>query len=367
MSTLDIIFWLLIILVAVLAYAIESGLSVRHRPLVLSSIMSATLAVVYMMFIVEDNSSFGTGSGGGGKKKEEQQQAAAQQSGGGLPKPGEAGAEAAGGALPTEQRYEDGALLNKPGGFRDCEACPLMVKVEAGHVIIGSPDTEVDHRSNEAPQKVVNFKRPFTISRYEIQYREFSAFVEATSYRASTTCAVAGKPTSANWQKPGYEQTTADHPVVCLSWNDARAYAEWLTKTTKRTYRLPSEAEWEYSARAGQGSPYWTGPTITPAEANYGGAIGGTTRGGKYKNNGFKLFDMAGNVWEMTEDCWSDDLKSMPGSGVSELSQGDCTRSAVRGGAWNSPKPELRSAYRRPIAHSFASNTIGIRLVREIK
>lgn len=364
MTTFDIIFWLLIILIAVLAYTIESGLSARHRPLVLSSILSATLAAVYMMFLVEDNSKFGTGERMAAAPKEKKKVVASRGTDGGLEEV-EVIEEKGPDSLDSESRYEDSPLLNKAGGFRDCPACPLMILVPPGTVVIGSPADEPERRANEGPQKVVRITRAFAMSRYEIQYREFAAFVRATRHVSTATCLVNGKPSSATWQKPGFEQKSGDHPVVCVSWNDARAYAAWLSTKTERTYRLPAESEWEYAARAGTGTAYMTGKDITPAAANF--AAAGTSKAGSFQDNTFKLFDMSGNVWEQVEDCWSDDLSKVPSSGVSERGQGDCARSPVRGGGWSSPKAELRSAYRWALGRDMATNTVGIRLARDLR
>ncbi len=370
MSTFDIVFWLLIVIIAVLAYTIESGLSQRHRTLVFSSILSATLAVVYMMFLVEDNSSFGTGTPPPKKETQKKKVVAVNMGGDGTmmqqevevvevaPKPEDSGL-----------RYEDSRLLKTPGGFRDCPECPLMIMIPAGEFIIGSPGSEAGRRSNESPQKSISFARPFTISRYEIQFRQFAAFVKDSAYKAVTPCRANGEEGigKVDWQEPGVKQPTAEHPVVCLSWYDATAYAKWLSEKTDRRYRLPSEAEWEYVARAGTVTPYWFGADITPERANFGKQHGGTTPAGKFDDNPFEVFDVNGNVWEMTEDCWGDTLRRVPVSGVSELGAGDCARSPLRGGGWASDKRQVRSAYRRAMYRNEARNTVGFRLVREIK
>lgn len=369
MTTYDMIFWLLIVLIAVLAYTIESGLSARHRTLVFSSIMSATLAVVYMMVIVDDNSRFGTGAPAQKAPKEKEKIYVEKGTGDEIFDPDIEVVEGSGpDSLESIRRYEDAALLNKAGGFRDCPECPLMTMIPAGDVIIGSPAGEPNRSANEGPQKLVRFRRPFTVSRYEIQFGQFAAFVEAKAYRSSATCVVNGRPnSSATWQRPGFEQASADHPVVCISQADANAYARWLTAKTGRTYRLPTESEWEYFARAGSARSYWLGSTISTSQANFSGTYNGTSRGGKFDENGFKLFDVAGNAWEMVQDCWSNDLSRVPSSGVAELGQGDCTSSPVRGGSWNSPASDLRSAARQPLPRNQAYSTVGMRLVREIK
>lgn len=367
MTTYDLIFWLLIILIAVLAYTIESGLSARHRTLVFSSIMSATLAVVYMMVIVDDNSRFGAGRPAPQAEEKKKVYTDGSSGSGELPMDVEV-VEGGPAALESVRRYEDAPLFNRPGGFRDCPTCPLMAIVPAGAVIIGSPAEELNRNPNEGPQKLVRFRNPIAVSRYEIQFGEFAAFVEAKGHRVRAACSVNGQvESSASWQRPGMAQPTADHPVVCVSWNDAAAYAQFLSEKTDRLYRLPTESEWEYLARAGSVTSYYAGQTISEEQANFGGRLKGTSSGGKFGENAFKLFDISGNVWEMVQDCWSDDLSRVPGSGVAELGQGDCARSPIRGGGWNSPAADLRSATRRPVGRDQAYNTVGIRLVREFK
>lgn len=368
MSAFDIVFWLLIALIAVLAYVIESGLSARHRTLVLSSILSATGAAIFMMFWVEDNTKFATGkqaSESSGEKTKQTVIAVEMGEGQGLPE-----VEVIKGKQPdfidSVTRYEDDPLFKKPGGFRDCPACPLMTKIPAGDFAMGSPDTEHGRRSNEGPQKLIRHKRPFAVSRYEIQYGEFAAFVKSARHHVKASCTTENG-TVATWLRPGVNQATAQHPVVCLSRDDVDAYAKWLSGHADRTYRLPSESEWEYIACGMTTSAYWTGGSISMTEANFGEVRGGTTPGGKYKENPFKLFDTAGNVWEMTADCWNDNLGKIPTSGVADLGHGDCDQFAIRGGAWNSPATKLRSAYRRPLSRKRALSTVGFRLVREIK
>jgi len=369
MTAFDIIFWLLILLIMVLAYVIESGLSTRHRTLVLSSILSATGAAILMMFLVEDNSKFGVAGGSdqqAGEKEKTQVVAMPMGQGDGLPEVEVIEGGEQRDYVEAESRYEDGPLLKKPGGFRDCPACPLMTTIPAGEFLMGSSADEPGRRTSEVPQTVVRFKRPFAISRYEIGYGEFAAFVRLESYYVQAKC-TAPDGSSLSWLKPGVEQATAQHPVVCISRRDVEAYAKWLSTQSDRVYRLPSEAEWEYAARAGTSTPYWTGTSVDTNQANFNSVAGGTTSGGKYDENAFKLFDTAGNVWEMTADCWHDYLTKVPESGVADLVNGDCLRNALRGGAWNSSITTLRSAYRHPMGRSQAFNTVGFRIVREIK
>src|SRR5262245_12500366 len=145
--------------------------------------------------------------------------------------------------------------LKSAATFRECDVCPEMVVVPAGSFTMGSPETEKGRNSWEGPQRVVVFVRPFAIGKFEVTMEQFGAFVRETGYDAGAMCwtfeggAASGR-NSRSWRNPGYEQT-GTHPATCLSWRDAKTYTEWLTrKTAGKPYRLPSEAEWEYAARA---------------------------------------------------------------------------------------------------------------------
>ena len=264
-------------------------------------------------------------------------------------------------------KYKDAKLLTRPGGFRDCPECPLMIMLPAGKYKIGSPPDEFGRRDNEGPQKEIRFTRPFTVSRYEILRKEFAAFVSASRYRPSRYCGVNGKLSNDHdWQKPGIPQTDR-HPVVCITWKDASAYVDWLSRKTKRTYRLLTESEWEYAARAGAETPYITGLRISVAEANYDNTKKGTAPTGYSKQNKFGLFDVAGNVWEMVEDCWSEDMGFIRSNGTAVRLMGDCGRRSIRGGGWASDRWQVRFAYRANIGINGASNAIGMRVAREIQ
>ncbi len=221
--------------------------------------------------------------------------------------------------------------------------------------------------ANEGPSKSVNFVRPFTVSRYEIMRSEYAAFIKETRHQSKATCSAAGQPQAAyDWERPGIAQSPRD-PVVCVSWDDGIAYTDWLSRKTKRTYRLLSEAEWEYAARASTITPYWQGNTLAKKDGNFAGERNGTAEAGASEANKFGLFDVSGNVWELTEDCWSDSLALVPPGGSAVRSGGDCQRRAIRGGGWNSPAVDLRLANRRPIGSGEASNTVGLRVAREIQ
>ena len=205
--------------------------------------------------------------------------------------------------------------------FRDIADGPEMVVVPAGSFMMGSPDDEPERGEWEGPRHRVTFARPFAIGRDAVMRGQFAAFVEATCHWAAGGRAF--PPRAAFWRCPGFGQDDS-HPVVCISWGDARAYAAWLADVTGRPYRLPREAEWEYAARAGTSAPFWWGTSITPAQANYNGnyVYGGGGHKGEYRKgtmpagsfdpNPWGLYNVSGNVGEWCEDVWHGDYTGAP-------------------------------------------------------
>src|SRR5262249_6712225 len=149
---------------------------------------------------------------------------------------------------------------------------------------------------------------------------------------------------NASWRSPGFTQTDND-PVVCVNWLDSREYVTWLSQLTGRHYRLLSEAEWEYAARAGRTTAYYTGPSITTGQANFDNAFGRTLPVGSYAANRFGLYDMAGNVWQWVEDCYEDSYEGHPNDGAPYEKSG-CSERVLRGGSWFNNPRDLRSAIR---------------------
>ena len=257
------------------------------------------------------------------------------------------------------------------GTFRDCTGCPLMHVVPAGKFLMGSAEREVGHQSAEGPQHEVTIRHPFAIGVYDVTRAEFAAFARETGFAADPKC---------DWRSPKargqpIDQTDKD-PVVCVSWSDAEAYAKWLSSKTHQAYRLPSEAEWEYAARAGSRSPRPWGSASPRDFANYGSdqccaplAAGRdrwlyTSPVGSFRPNAFGLYDMLGNVWQRTQDCGHADYSGAPSDGSAWESGGDCTTRVVRGGAWFSSIDQLRSAVRAADPADFRKNDIGFRVVR---
>lgn len=230
----------------------------------------------------------------------------------------------------------------RPGTiFRDVEMpwCPEMVVIPQGEFMMGSSDAERqwamaqgarrEWLQSEKPQHHVAIRRCVAVGRYPVTFDEYDAFAAATGR---------SQPSDRDWGR-------SRRPVIDVSWEDATAYAQWLTAKTRQPYRLLSEAEWEYVARAGTTTYYWWGDEITPANANYGNNISQTTEVGSYPPNPWALRDTQGNVWEWVEDCWNADYDRAPDDG-SACVDGDCSRRVVRGGSWNFDPWFLRSAFR---------------------
>lgn len=231
--------------------------------------------------------------------------------------------------------------------FRDCAECPEMVVIPAGAFLMGSPEKEAGRSNNEGPLREVTISA-FAIGRYEVTFPEWDACVAAGS--------CSHEPEDA-WGR-------GRQPVMRVSWNDAQEYVGWLSEKTGERYRLPSEAEWEYAARAGTTTRYAFGDEIAEAQANFG--TDKTTGVGSYPANSWGLHDMHGNVWEWVEDCSRGNYDSAPTDGTAWL-QGDCSARVLRGGSWGSKPEGLRSASRyygfRP---DFRNGIIGFRVARTL-
>ena len=198
----------------------------------------------------------------------------------------------------------------QPGArLRDCEACPELVVVPSGSFTMGSPDSEWGRFNNEGPQRRVTITEPFAVGVYEVTFGEWDACVSAGGCNGY-------QPHGEGWGRGG-------RPVINVSWGDARAYVTWLSQRTGNHYRLLSESEWEYVARAGTMEPFHTGATISADQANYDSSYtygsgqkgryrGRTVQVGTFSPNAFGLHEVHGNVWEWTQDCWSEDYTGAP-------------------------------------------------------
>ncbi|HVR89678.1 MAG TPA: formylglycine-generating enzyme family protein [Novosphingobium sp.] len=298
----------------------------------------------------------------------------------------------------AERTTPPGQLPSDPGAkFRECRNCPEMVVMPAGSFMMGSPDAEVGRFKNEGPEHRVAIQRPFAIGAYDITLGEYRRFVRATRRAAPDSCRVYDvsfadndlvRVRGKNWARPNFRQAD-NHPVVCVTWDDAQAYIDWLNGQVRRPsdawvgvgpYRLPTEAEWEYAARAGTSTPYYWGTEIRRSEVNYGpdeprfapvakaeDRWEYTSPVGAFPPNPFGLYDMVGNVWQFTQDCWHDSYAGAPGDGAART-DGKCDERVVRGGSWFKPPSGERSAKRGQgkVVDLKGNHEIGFRVAREL-
>jgi len=219
---------------------------------------------------------------------------------------------------------------------------PNMVRIQGGTFMMGSPKSEVGRETNEKRHSVT--VSSFMMSRYEVTVEEYEEFCKSTGK------AMPDAPSfNANWQDK-------KHPMVYVSWDDATAYCAWMSKTTGNTYRLPTEAEWEYACRAGSPTPFTTGDNLTTDQANYNGEqpYNGNKKGvyhgktlpvGSLSANAYGLYDMHGNVWEWTASLYK-----------------NSTNRVLRGGSWNNFASNCRVAYRNYCTPGYHNSDIGFRL-----
>ena len=200
--------------------------------------------------------------------------------------------------------------------FRDCAECPEMVALPPGSFTMGSPASEAGRDDDEGPQRRVRIGYRLAVVRYEVTHDEWDACVAGGGCKG---------------YRPDADYGRGRQPVINVNWSDARSYALWLSRKTGEEYRLLTEAEWEYAARAGTRTAYHFGARITPENANYHEL--GTVPVGSYKPNGFGLYDMHGNVEEWVEDCWNGSYEGAPSDG-SAWTSGDCVLRVLRGGSW---------------------------------
>ncbi len=278
--------------------------------------------------------------------------------------------------------------------IKDCDVCPELVVIPAGTFTMGSSAAEqAQAKAAGALSKYTDWENPqhgvrvqsFAAGKYAVTRGEFSAFVRTTGYQTEAEkgdgCFVAKdnawkKDGSANWRNAGFRQTDA-HPVVCVSWNDAQAYAQWISRSSGQPYRLPSEAEREYMTRAGSQSAFWWGDSISTTQANYDGNYsyngspkgeyrGGTVPVHSFEANPWGLYNVHGNVWEWVEDWFHESYDGAPTDGSAWLSGGEQKYRVLRGGSWYNDPWYLRSAGRNQYAADFSNVNTGFRLARTL-
>jgi formylglycine-generating enzyme required for sulfatase activity len=245
--------------------------------------------------------------------------------------------------------------------FRDCADCPTLVVVPAGEYTMGSPPAE---QQAAAPHRVT-IRTAFAVSKFEITFAEWDACAEAGGCGGY-------RPDDEGWGR-------GNNPVMNISWLDAQAYASWLSLKTGKTYRLLSESEWEYAARAGRAGTrtvFPVGDTISSGDANFNGSTDGagpsdqnrqkTLSIGSFAANAFGLHDMLGNVSEWVEDCWNDNYSDKTPTDGSAWLEGSCKGRVVRGGSWEDSDVELHSAARTGGSVDDRFYTDGLRIARTL-
>jgi formylglycine-generating enzyme required for sulfatase activity len=252
------------------------------------------------------------------------------------------------------------AQEHKDREFQECPDCPVMVGIPAGKFAMGSPASEGGRFDNEGPLHYVSV-RAFALGKYDVTSEQFLIFLRETGYQPQPCNSIL----HLTWRSPGkglaYPPDAVEPrrwPAACLDWKDAGAYIAWLnaripnrSSGSRNPYRLPSEAEWEYAARAGTATARWWGEAVGSANANCNGC------GSKWDNqelsevgafapNPFGLYGMLGNVWQWTGDCWHASYVGAPGDGSAWIAKGDCSRHVLRGGSWDNVPLFIRSAAR---------------------
>ena len=258
-------------------------------------------------------------------------------------------------ATPNPSGPEPGTL------FRDCDVCPEMVVVPPGSFVMGSPESEAGRRDNEGPQHEVTIGYPFAVGVYEVTFAEYDAGA------------------TIGWDRPSWGR--GRRPVINVDWEEAQAYVAWLSEKTGEEYRLLSEMEWEYVARAGTHTARYWGESASE-QCRYANADNersfcddGYQRSsapvGMFEPNAFGLYDVLGNVWEVVEDCGGNESFAGAPTDGSPRTDGDCNRRVIRGGSWADAPVSLRSAMRLyPMmigtAYPVDSNLWGFRVARTI-
>jgi formylglycine-generating enzyme required for sulfatase activity len=250
----------------------------------------------------------------------------------------------------------------KPGDtFRECASklnndyCPEMVVIPAGSFVMGSPPTEKLRSNREIPQHTVTFAKPFAVSKFEATFDEWD------------TCVAYGD-CAPDLGDSGFGR--GQRPVNDVTWDQAQRYVAWMTKMTGKSYRLLTESEWEYSARAGTQTAYYWGDRVGEGNANCAGCGSQwdskeTAPVGSFAANGFGLYDMLGNVWEWVEDCYHPTYDGAPTDG-SAWNSADCRTRLIRGGSWDDLPGGVRSAYRYGITVGYRLDGLGFRLARTL-
>jgi formylglycine-generating enzyme required for sulfatase activity len=265
--------------------------------------------------------------------------------------------------LPYVLTAEVERALKPKSAFRECateqgkDYCPEMVVVPAGSFVMGSPPTKMDHRADEDPPHNVTIVKPFAVSKFELTFDEWD------------TCVAYGD-CAQDIGDSGFGR--GQRPVINVTWDEAQRYVAWLSKLTGKPYRLLTEAEYEYAARAGTQTAFPWGDDIGNNNADCAGCgsqwdYSQTAPVGSFAANGFVLYDMVGNVWEWVEDCYHPNYDGAPTDGSPWTTAcPDDHRGVVRGGSWAYGPATVRSAYRFRVGTDYRSVDVGLRVARTL-
>jgi formylglycine-generating enzyme required for sulfatase activity len=356
MSALDILFWILILTLACVVYAVEDGLALRHRGLVFSTMLSVVASCSYIMLGMDHAPAFAIKAPTINLPTADKQV---------IVEVDEEEVERARSEA-NEKKLLAAKAAREPiikGIFQDCDGCPSMQSITVSSFSMGSLNTEPGRQETEGPTNI-DIAHAFAIGRFEVTVAEFAQFVAETRHVVNANCNHAGSVSrTSSWQSPGFEQNPR-HPVTCVTWYDAKAYTVWLSRKSGKTYRLPSESEWEFAARGGTTSAYWSGDKLGLSSANIGSVRDGTIPVGFYGANKFGLADMHGNVGELVADCWNADLSFVATDGRPQILSGNCGYRIMRGGGWDSSVANARSAARVKVSDTAASTEMGFRVAR---
>jgi formylglycine-generating enzyme required for sulfatase activity len=265
-------------------------------------------------------------------------------------------------------------VSNAPVELWDGAEFPQMIVVPAGEYTMGSPASEPGRQANESPRHRVRIGYSFAVGKYSVTVGEYARFVADTHHDGGEACFTIEHGEyrlrgARDWRHVGYRQTSA-HPVGCVNWYDAQAYVAWLSKQTGHSYRLLSEAEYEYANRAGSTTAQWWGEDIGTNRTvckGCGSALDNRqlAPAGSFAPNAFGLYDTTGNSWSWLSDCWNANYEGAPADG-SSFATGDCDLHVMRGGAVHSPAQELRSASRSRHWFSLRNIPVGFRVARTL-
>ena len=251
---------------------------------------------------------------------------------------------------------QEKAVAEIPGlAFKECaNGCPVMIVVSPGKFMMGAPESESGSGASERPQHEVTIAKPVAVSKFEVKFEEWDACF------AAAAC----PQIQDHWGR-------GEMPVINVSWGGAKRFADWLSRLTGKDYRLLTEAEWEYAARAGTTTRYSWGEDPGQGNANCDGCGSRWDRQqtapvGSFKPNALGLYDMHGNVWEWVEDSWHDNYDGAPADGSVSLRGGDPNYRVIRGGSWRNDTDLIRAAVRLKRNVNVQFDSLGFRVARSL-